>query len=79
MSDILQRLEPIFRDVLDEPSFVLTRESSPANVENWDSLAQISLITSIEKEFAFRFSVGEVQSLKTVGDMADLLERKLRQ
>ncbi len=79
MSDILQRLQRIFCDVLDEPSFELTRESSPSNVENWDSLAQNSLITSIEKEFAVRFAVGEVHSLKSVGDMVDLLERKLRQ
>ncbi len=78
MSEILQRLQPIFRDVLDDPSFELTRESSPANVPDWDSLAQISLITSIEKELRVRFSLGEVQALKNVGDMVDLLEGKLR-
>jgi acyl carrier protein len=78
MSEILQRLQPIFQDVLDDPDFVLKRESSPANVEEWDSLAQISLITTIEKELRVRFSLGEVQALKNVGDMVDLLEGKLR-
>ena len=78
MSEMLQRLQPIFRDVLDDPAFVLTRESSPANVADWDSLAQISLITAIEKELQVRFSLGEVQALRNVGDMVDLLERKTR-
>ncbi len=78
MSEILQRLQPIFRDVLDDSSFELTRESSPANVADWDSLAQISLITAIEKDLRVRFSLGEVQALKNVGDMVDLLEGKLR-
>lgn len=78
MSEILQRLQPIFRDVLDDSSFVLTRESSPANVEDWDSLAQIGLITAIEKELRVRFSLGELEALKNAGDMVDLLEGKLR-
>lgn len=78
MSEILLRLQPIFRDVLDDSSFALTRESSPANVEDWDSLAQISLVTAIEREFRVRFTLGEVQALKNVGDMVDLLDRKLR-
>jgi acyl carrier protein len=78
MSEILQRLQPIFRDVLDDPAFELTRDSSPGNVEQWDSLAHIGLITAIEKEFSVRFSLGEVQALKDVGGMVDLLDRKLR-
>jgi acyl carrier protein len=78
MSDILEKLQPIFRDVLDDPKLVITRESSGHNVYGWDSLAHINLVSAIESEFKIRFALGELQDLKHVGDMIDLMERKLK-
>ena len=77
MADILGRLQPIFHDVLDNQEVVITRDSSALNVEGWDSLAHINLISSIEQEFRIRFALGELEDLKNVGDMIDLMERKL--
>ena len=76
MSDTLSRLQSIFRDVFDDESLALTRDASSKTIEEWDSLAQISLVSAIEKEFGIRFTVAEVQALHDVGDMVDLIERK---
>jgi acyl carrier protein len=75
--NILSRLQPIFRDVFDERSLSVGRESSAETVEGWDSLAHINLITSIEQEFGIKFALGELQNLKNVGEMVDLMEVKL--
>jgi acyl carrier protein len=75
-TEILQRLQPIFVDVLDIPDLQLTAESNAHNVEGWDSLAHINLVVAIEKDFKIRFGLGELQDLKNVGEMADLIERK---
>jgi acyl carrier protein len=77
MTDILQKLQPIFRDVMDDPKLVITRESNSRNVAGWDSLAHINLVSAIESEFSIRFALGELEELKTVGDMIDLMERKI--
>ena len=77
MSDILAQLQPIFRDVLDDPALQITRESSAATVANWDSLAHINLVSAIEQDFRIRFSLNELAGLKNVGDMIDLMEQKL--
>jgi FkbH-like domain len=77
MSDILAELQPIFRDVLDDPALQITRQSSAATVANWDSLAHINLVSAIEQEFHIRFSLSELAELKNVGDMIDLMEQKL--
>lgn len=77
MSDTLERLQPIFRDVLDDQGLVINRESNARNVEGWDSLAHINLIASIEQDFHVRFALGELQDLKNAGEMVDLIERKL--
>lgn len=74
---IIGRLEPIFRDVLDQPSLTLTAGSNASNVQDWDSLAHISIVGAIEKEFRTKFTLAELQSLKNVGDMAALVSKKV--
>ena len=77
MNDILAQLQPIFQDILDQPELVITRESSALNVEDWDSLSHINLVTSVERHFQIKFALGELQELKNVGDMVDLISAKL--
>ena len=77
MDDILTRLQPIFRDVLESPGLVISERSSGDNVDGWDSLAHINLVSSIEQEFRVRFALGELEKLKDVGDMIELIKRKL--
>lgn len=77
MDDVLQTLQSIFRDVLDQPDLVITPESNAHNVPDWDSLAHINLVSSIEKHYKIKFALGELQELKNVGDMIDLIRKKL--
>ena len=77
MDNILEQLQSIFRDILDQPGLVLVRESNANNVKDWDSLAHINLVSAIEKHYKIRFALGELQELKNVGDMIDLIQVKL--
>ena len=79
MDNLLAELQDIFRDVFDQPDLVITRESSAATVEDWDSLAHVNLVTAIEKRYKIKFALGELQELKNVGDMIDLMKAKLGQ
>jgi len=76
MSDILDRMQNVFRDVLDEDGLVLRPEMTAADVETWDSLSHINLIDAIEREFKVRFTIAEVASLMSVGDLEALVEKK---
>jgi acyl carrier protein len=77
MDSILKELQSIFRDILDQPGLVLTPESNANNVEDWDSLAHINLVSAIEKHYKIKFALGELQELKNVGDMIELIKTKL--
>jgi acyl carrier protein len=77
MDNLLEEVQGIFRDVFDQPDLVITRESSANTVEDWDSLAHINLVTAIEKHYKIKFALGELQELKNVGDMLDLMQVKL--
>jgi acyl carrier protein len=77
MPDLLPEIQEIFRDIFDDPSLVITRDSKASTVEDWDSLAHVNLVTAIEKRYKIRFALGELQELKNVGDMIDLIQEKL--
>ena len=75
--DISGRLTDVFRDVLDNNSIVLSRQTTAADIEDWDSLAHISLLVAIEKEFDIKLDLPEINQLQNVGDMLDLIQRKV--
>ena len=74
---IIAELTPIFQDVLDLPDLTLKPESNAQNVEGWDSLAHVNLVVAIEKHYKLKFALGELQGLKNVGEMADLIAKKI--
>jgi acyl carrier protein len=78
MGDILVELTPIFQDILDQPDLALSRESNASTVDGWDSLAHVNLVTAIQQHYKIRFALGELQELKNVGEMVDLIAVKLR-
>jgi acyl carrier protein len=76
-TETLAKIQTVFDDVFIEPVTV-TPELSAKNVEEWDSLTHITLIVGIEKAFGVRFGVGEVEATRNIGDLALLIEKKLR-
>src|ERR1700748_3186026 len=74
-SEILAKMQTVFDDVFLEDVKV-TPELSANDVEEWDSLLQISLVLGVEKAFNVRFRVGEAENTKNLGEFADLLQRR---
>lgn len=74
--EIQEILQNIFREVFDNDSLGIYDAMTAADIEDWDSLTHMLLISAIEKTFEFRFSAAEVFSLKNVGEMVDLIKRK---
>ena len=50
-TEILVKVQDIFRDVLDNEEIVLNNDTSADDIEEWDSLSHIQLIVAIEKHF----------------------------
>jgi acyl carrier protein len=73
----LEKLTPIFRQVFEDDEIVLKRETTADDIDAWDSLSHINLVIAIEMEFRIRFALGELQALKNVGNLTDLIDKKL--
>jgi acyl carrier protein len=76
-SQILQELNEIFRDVLNNPTLVLTPELTAADVKDWDSFNHINIVVATEARFGVKFRTAELEQLKNVGEFASLIEQKL--
>ncbi len=76
-NEILAECNKIFIDQLDNPSIVLKRETTAADIDEWDSLNHIQIIVAIEKRFKIRFTSSEIQNFKSVGDMCDAIAKKV--
>ena len=74
--DIQQQLTSVFRDVFDDNSLVLRPDLTADDVENWDSLTHIDMITAVEREFGIRFTTAEVSSMQNVGGLIALIQHK---
>lgn len=77
MDSLLAEVQQIFRDVLDQPNLVITRELSPSTIDEWDSLTHVDLVTALQMKFKIRFALSELEQLKDVGDLVDLTRKKI--
>jgi acyl carrier protein len=75
---IIEQLVPIFREVFDDEEIVLSRQTTADDIDAWDSLSHMNLIVAVELRFKIKFALGELQSLKNVGDLSDLVDKKLK-
>jgi len=75
--EIYAILTEIFRDVFDDDSFVLTPETSAANVPEWDSFNHVNILVASELKFGIKFKLSEINELENVRDFVDLIRSKL--
>ena len=74
---VIAEVNIIFTYVLDNPDLVISRTTSAADVEEWDSLTHIQLIVAIEKRFKIKFTAAEIHTWKDVGQMVDSIHQRL--
>lgn len=74
--DTFDQLQGIFRQVFDDDTLVISRETTAEDIEAWDSVQNVTLMLEVESAFKVRFSTGELAYLKHVGDLVDLIEKK---
>lgn len=72
------RLNEVFRDVFDDEDIVLSEDTTADDIDGWDSLEHITLISAVEKAFKMRFTMKEVSGMKNVGEMIDIVAERAK-
>lgn len=76
--EIFTRLNRVFQDVFDDDSIRVTPNTTADDIEDWDSLEHITLISAVEREFRMKFKMGEISSMKNVGEMASIIQQRAK-
>lgn len=76
-NQIIEKLTEIFRDVFAEPELIISEEMTAADVERWDSLTNMQMITEVENQFGIKFKLKDLRKLNRVGDLIDTIAARL--
>ena len=76
--NVFARLDRVFQDVFDDSSIRVGPETTADDIEDWDSLEHITLIFAVEREFRMKFKMGEISSMKNVGEMARIVMERMK-
>lgn len=71
-AEVLKKLNDIFRDIFDNEELVITEETTPADIEDWDSLGHVYLTVEIDDEFGITLD-DRMGKIETVSDVLDLI------
>ena len=72
-----EMVNQVFRRVFDDQSIRVRPETTASDIDGWDSLSHVNLITAIEARFDIRFTQKELLKQRNVGDLITAIEQKL--
>lgn len=78
INTIYAKLNRVFQDVFDDDSIRVTPRTTANDIEDWDSLEHITLISAVERTFRMKFRMSEISSMKNVGEMADIIHSRTK-
>lgn len=77
--EIKEAIKEILIKVLKHDNFVLEDKLTAADVDGWDSLSHMMIISEIENKFDIKFKLKELNKLNNIGDLIELVSSKLEQ
>lgn len=75
-SSVFDQVREVSADVFQVPADRISRDSSPETLENWDSVQHLNLVLALEQQFGIQFEPEEMDKMKNVGAIAELVQAK---
>ena len=76
--EILKQLSLIFEEVLKQPGLKIDYNMSADDIDGWDSLNNMTIISEIEKKWNVHFKLRDIVRMKNIGDMIDVIIKQSR-
>lgn len=64
----------IVSNIMKLPLKKINEDSSPENIDTWDSLNQINLVLALEEEFGVRFTDEQIVQILDVRTIIEILD-----
>ena len=69
--NVFEKVADILRDVLDAPELPVTEDMTMEDVEDWDSVAQMTIMSALESEFKIELSLDKIVAMTSVRSIVD--------
>lgn len=75
---LIKDLTKIFIDIFEDDSISLNDNTTTSDIEAWDSLNHIQMITAVEKHFKIHFDLNELLNFKNIGDLCNGIQKRIK-
>lgn len=76
--EVIKEVNKIFIDIFEDDSIILNENTTTSDIEAWDSLNHIQMITAVEKYYKIRFDLNDLLNFKDVGDLCRGIKEKIK-
>lgn len=76
--EVLEYLNELCRELFFDDDLVVTEDTVASDVEGWDSLGHLELISEIENHYNIKFTMGEIQGFANVGELVDVILKRIQ-
>lgn len=73
-----ERVLSIVSNIMNWPLKNIHEDSSPEDIDTWDSLNQINLVLALEEEFGVKFTDVQIVEMLSVQSIIETLERTVQ-
>lgn len=71
-----EKIVQIISDLFDVEPSAVSASSGPPTIANWDSMQHLNLVLSLEETFEMQFDPPEIEAMRSVGAILDVVDRK---
>lgn len=76
MDETLEGIRKAFQQSFGTEAGTVTLDTSPEDVEGWDSLGHVRLAHNLEQIFELRFEVEEIMEMEDVAEIHRIISQK---
>jgi acyl carrier protein len=72
-SELIDKIQKTVVSVIGHENFEMKDDLTAAQVDGWDSLSHMMIISELEKSFNIKFKLKELNKLNNMGDLIALI------
>tara|TARA_Y200000002_G_scaffold383282_1_gene404801 strand:+ start:2136 stop:2375 length:240 start_codon:yes stop_codon:yes gene_type:complete len=76
-TEIFDKVQEVFREVLEDEELIIKEEYNASDIDEWDSLTHILLVVETEKKLGVKFLSSEIANWKDIGAMISAIQAKI--
>lgn len=75
--EIFDKIKIAFESVLEHNNFELAENTTAQDVDGWESITHMMIISEVEKSFGIKFKLMDLMNMNNVGDLVKTVQAEI--